>query len=510
MLNISLTSQAARRWFFLAVLVAALVRLYLLWQYYCINSDGLHYIDTAKDYWAGDFGAGLASVYPPGYPLIIAWFYSLIGDWELAGQIPSIICGIALVWPLFLLFRDAFGEAVGLIGCFLLALSPFLARYSAQVRTESVYFLLSAFALLLFFRGIELKNLPTLFYGGLVAGVAYLVRPEAVGFLLIIPSYLVFKWFCERTPNLLWVGKACVLLGLGFFLFALPYIVFLSIDTGRWGALSRKAGVTLAVSIKESGIIDGNESAEASDVDSMDFDQFIRQHPWIYVKKVALDIFPAIGVFFEAMHFSYVPFFLAGFLILFRTRLWERKDFLLLVFILFYVFGFTLIYVKRRYSLQAVPISLGWAALGFSTLWRFISQMFAGKQGKVIFCSIVAAFLASTLPKTLTPISREKAYVRDAGWYLRDHYAANKLRVAVFDDRVTFYGKSKTLLLTGVAEKDLAVFLRKEKPDYLASDSKVLTKLYPSVAQNPDHYSLVLEKEFVGTRKDRMLLFKVS
>ena len=495
--------------FILAILLAAAIRLYLFWQYYCISSDGLHYIDAAKEFWAGKLGAGLSSVYPPGYPFIITCFYALIGDWELAGQVPSIIAGILLVWPLFLLYRDAFGEANALVACFLLAISPFLARYSAHVRSESVYFFLSSIALLLFFRGIERNNLRQFLYGGLIAGFAYLVRPEAIGFLLIIPSYWVVRWFYQRRPNFIWIAKSCALMGIGFFLFALPYIVYLSIDTGRWGALSRKAGVTLAVSIKESGLIAANDSVDGGDTDSMDVDEFVRKHPGIYLKKVALDILPATAVFFEALHYSYVPFLLLGMTIIFQRRFWERKDFLLLIFVLFYVFGFTLIYVKRRYSLQAVPFALGWVALGFGILWTYAAQKISAKRGKFILFSILALFLASTLPKTLTPISREKGYVRETGWYLRKHYPADRLRVAVFDDRVTFYSGSTPLLLTDVTEIDLARFLRKEKANYLASDSKFIQRFYPGVAQNPRDYGLVMEHEFVGTRKDRMLLFKV-
>ena len=49
--------------------LAAVIRIYLLWQYDCISSDGVKYIKAAKDFYAGDISAGLASVYPPLYPL---------------------------------------------------------------------------------------------------------------------------------------------------------------------------------------------------------------------------------------------------------------------------------------------------------------------------------------------------------------------------------------------------------------------------------------------------------
>src|SRR5215472_6871521 len=101
-----------------AVGVAAAVRLYLLWQYYCISSDGVGYIEAARKFYFGDVTAGLASYYPPGYPFIIALVYPLVGNWELSGQVISIACGVALLFPLYVLANDLYGENVALAACF--------------------------------------------------------------------------------------------------------------------------------------------------------------------------------------------------------------------------------------------------------------------------------------------------------------------------------------------------------------------------------------------------------
>jgi len=118
---------------FLALFVTAAVRLYLLWQYYCISSDGLGYINAAKDFYAGNIKGGLSSVYPPAYPVLIAALFPSIGDWELAGQILSILCSVLLIFPLYLLFRDAFDQRVALVACFLASVNFFLARYGVHV-----------------------------------------------------------------------------------------------------------------------------------------------------------------------------------------------------------------------------------------------------------------------------------------------------------------------------------------------------------------------------------------
>ena len=71
----SLAHDLAQRWLIGALVVAATIRGYLLWQYYCISSDGVLYIRAAQDFFAGNVSAGLQSVYPPGYPLLISTIY---------------------------------------------------------------------------------------------------------------------------------------------------------------------------------------------------------------------------------------------------------------------------------------------------------------------------------------------------------------------------------------------------------------------------------------------------
>jgi len=505
----SLSSSQSRRWLLGAVVLAAAVRFYLLWQYYCISSDGLYYIRAAQDFFAGNVAAGLKSVYPPGYPLLIAAVYPWIGNWELAGQLLSLVCGVAILLPLYGLFRAAFEDVkVALLACYLAGISPFLALYSVHVRTEIPYLFLSVFALYSFLTGMQRHAKARFLWGGLIAGYAFLIRPEALGVLLIIPGVMLLQWLRQRQIGLSWLTQSVGLLFLGFLLFALPYIVYLSIDTGRVGAVSRKAGVTLGVNLQKSGVLDDEEKAQFGTGDLVVAD-YIRQHPWRYAKKVASDFVPAMGVFFEALHYAFMPFFLLGLFWTFRSNIWDRRDLLLLAFVFAHVFGFALILVKRRYALQAVPISLAWVAIGMFWVWNELIARLPARRAYLIGVALAMIFLGATLPKTLKAVSREKAYVRDTGWYLRELNKTGNLRVAVLDERVTFYADSKAVEIATISPMKIAGYLRDQKPDYLAAEAKSLEKFFPEVAQQPGKFGLVLEKVFVGSRKDRMLLFKV-
>lgn len=489
----------------------AAVRFYLSWQYYCISSDGVHYIEAAQDYYAGRIWAGLDSVYPPGYPVLLAVAHAIGGDWERSGQMLSVLCGVLILWPLFLLFRDALGARVAVLACWLAAISPFMARYSAHVRSESPYLFFSTLALWVFYGAVEARSTRRFFLGGLIAGFAYLIRPEAVAFVVLLPGFLLLRRLLKIEPSSSAVAKASAALCGGFLLLALPYIVYLSIDTGRWGALTRKAGVTLSVSLSDSGLLDGLPESSAADKEAGDFVGFITSHPVLFIKKVALDTLPAIGTFFEVLHFSYVPFLLIGLVLVARERFWLRKDFLLLVFAAFFVFAFTLILVRRRYSLQAVPVSLGWCAVGMLWSWHYLRRAVSQRMAGVALGFLLLFFLGATVPKTLTPISREKSFVRESGLYLRHREPQHEQKkIAVLDDRVSFYARSKALMIDEVQEAALPDYLRRHGANYLAIEAKTWHKRFPAVARAPEGAGLYFEKEFVGTRKDRMLIFQVG
>ncbi len=444
---------------------------------------------------------GIRCSLPPIYPLF--------GDWELAGQGLSLLLGVLLLLPLYGIFTDVFGKKISILACFLAAISPFLALYSVHVRSENTYIFFSTVALYLFLTGIEQGRKARLFWGGVVAGYAYLVRPEAIGFLLIIPVFSLFRWFLRgRTSFAQWV-PSLALLGMGFLLFSLPYITYLSKETGRFGAISRKAGITLAINLKESGAFEAGDLQQDAGLRSFVFNDYIRRHPIHYLSQVASDMIPAAGVFFAALYYSYVPFLLVGIFVGYRNKLWTKPELLLIVFVLFYVFGFALIYVKRRYALQAVPISLGWVALGMMYAWDKLRVTFSTEKCVRVAAIIIVIFLVATLPKTLRPVSREKAYVRETGWYLKPQNNAGALKVAVFDERVTFYAAARTISLTQIKQPELSSELRKQTADYLAIESRTLERAYPEITKRPERYGLALEKTFIGTRDNKMLLFKV-
>ncbi len=490
--------------FFLALAISG----FLLFNYYCISADGTRYIAAAENFYAGNFTAGLASFYPPGYPALLAFAYYFVGDWERAGQLISLIARALLFFPLYALLRDLYGKTAAALGCFLAALSPFLALYSVHVRTESLFFLLALLALSAFHFGMERRRAGHFFVGGLLAGFAYLVRPEALGFVILIPAVLLFLWRMQRRWNGVWIAKASLVMLAGFLILAAPYVVYLSRESGQWLTFSRKAGSTLWDSLRDAELLDAEVTRNFPTRRSMSLPEFVRREPWVYTKKVLGDLAPSVGIYFEALHYSYLPFLLLGWWKISREGFWRRKDFLLFAYLIFFMVAFTAVYVNRRYSLQLVPISMGWTALGVLACRDWVKSRFNEKTAKALLAALVLAFLGSTLPKTLEPVGKDKAHFKDAGHYARARYGPGDLHVMVSDERIAYYAAARAIHLRDEwSESDIVAQMQRQNAGFLIAERKFLASRCPGFLSSPEGYGLRFEKEFVGRQKDRLLVF---
>jgi mannosyltransferase len=87
---------------------------------------------------------GTASdIHPPGYYLLLHYWRAVFGHSEFALRALSAVAGLALVLFTYLLGRQLFGPATGLMAAFLGVISPFAIYYSQEAR---MYALLAALA----------------------------------------------------------------------------------------------------------------------------------------------------------------------------------------------------------------------------------------------------------------------------------------------------------------------------------------------------------------------------
>lgn len=487
-----------------ALVLAAAVRVHLLLQDYCISSDGVRYIEAAKAFFAGDWAGGLASWYPPGYPLMIAALFPLTGDWEVAGRLWALACGIALLVPLYGLLRPAGGERVALVACVLAAIGPYLARYSVDVRTESPFLLFTTTSLFFIQRGAAAKSWKSFLAAGASAGFAYLLRPEAAGLLAVAALGLALSRRRSRSAGA-WAAKAFASVALGFALFASPYIWHLSRESGKL-TISRKAALTFSISLQEAGFLKTGTLSPAS---SLSIAEYARDNPGTFAVRTLYELVRAIGAFVEALHYAFAPFFLWGLVVSFQTPWEQRRDGWVALFFVFYVLTFAVIYANRRYLLQVVPASLLWVALGLEHSRRCLNGRLRPPLAGWAVAFLVLFIGLLTLPKTLKSVAGDKMHVREAGRYLQEQRGGKPLRLLAADNRLAFYAGASFSSLENIATAEVARRIRSGEVDYVAGDPARLRRDHPEIAQAPEAFGLVPEREF-GSGGDRIVIFRVT
>lgn len=477
-----------------ALILTIGVRLYLFGNYYTINNDGVLYIEAARHFWEGQWLEGLASFYPPGFPLMIALAYPLTGDWELAGQFWPFALGLFTLVPLFLLLRRVYGSRVALGALLFYAVSPYLARFSLHVRSELPYIFFLVLALYLMQRGMDGGCWLSFFWTGVSAAMAYLIRSEGSGIFIVAVFFLLYRgWYQGQLRE---KAVPIVSLAVGFALLALPYILYLRHDTGSW-LISRKAAFIVSLGLAEHDL--NLEGIDAKESDRVSVVALISSHPLGYAKKVFVDLFRSLGVYFEALHYAYLPFLFLGWFYFFCGRFRDKGDFLFLVTILFYLATFSLLYVNRRYAAPLVPLSLGWVAVGYCAMEKYFVARF-GKRSTLLTGTVLVFFLIGTLPKTLQAIGKEKLYLREAGVYLKAK--AGRPTIITTNARVAFYADGQKVMLVRQGN-EIPGLLESTGKAYVALDETVFKRVKGLLREA----GWIVDKEFSDGPGEALMIF---
>jgi 4-amino-4-deoxy-L-arabinose transferase-like glycosyltransferase len=216
-----------------ATFAAALI-LRIIWIHYwprSIESEGVYYASIAGNLLSGRGYVGIRPVgklllYPPLYPTLIAAAMSVVKNAELAGRVVSVVFGTLWIVPMMLIAADAFDEAAGIITGIFAALSPPMIAISGTVQSEPVYIAFQA-AGIYFALQVWRRSKLAAALAGMSFGLAYLARPEAS--IYVVLTALFVLWRGRDRFQL----KQVAYLVLAFGLTILPYVTWLSVQTGR-------------------------------------------------------------------------------------------------------------------------------------------------------------------------------------------------------------------------------------------------------------------------------------
>jgi Dolichyl-phosphate-mannose-protein mannosyltransferase len=442
------------------------LRLYLSLTSYCMSGDGVSYLGMAQAFAAGDTRRALMSVFSPLYPVLIALAHPLLPNWEIAGNLISAILGSAAILTVFgmtqamLERRDlALGAAA------LMAFHPDMAAYGGSVRTEAGFIFLMTTAVWVLLSGMKSERLIDFAGAGLIGGIAYLYRTEAIGLLVFGAAFIPLRAFLWKRWNFWWGLAASALFSLVFLTVAAPYLLFLHSITGRW-SVGREFTAAMILGMgnltpKTAAWRSSGFSASASPLAP------VFANPGLYFYKSAINFFASCYGFIQALGLVLTAFMLIGLRRRRRNLYGNFAEAFAGLFVLFYVTGFSLSYTGTRFMSHLIPYSFGWVIVGIEEASFQIEWLTDRWRWPRIPQGVLAlAVWIGLLPQAVWPIGYDQRGLRYAGERIHDDSPAGSV-VASFDGRVAYYAGARFVMLPSLRVPDLCEWLGESHANYL-------------------------------------------
>jgi hypothetical protein len=428
--------------------IGVALRLYAFSQIYVIAIDGaLQYIPVAKFFYNGDYLQALQQPQLPLYPFLISIVTYITGNFELSGQLLSIIFSLLALFPMYLIGRSLLGPKAAFWATILYLVNPLMLHSSVDVLQEGVviFFFLSLIYCSL--RFLQAGKRQWLFWMVAFAITGSLVRINAFVVLVVLGVWVGYGALLGRMREkelayrYLWV--VVVIAGI-IVIFLIP------------GVLGRGFLITK----KPYNVIEGI------------FHQWFVSE-WPSLAQIGKGFLSIVGRFIEKAY--PVPFVLALFGLGWRVKVKEfsaEEKYLASLMVVLIVILFPKLYdVSGRYHLPAIFLLYLWAGFGFVKIREVLDRRFT-RYPRLTTGILVIVLLATILPVSLQPQRLDKIGRKEAGVWLREHTVTPSL-ILTDDPRVAYYAGGRYLLFPPEARPEEVVEQgEREKADYLVIEGK--------------------------------------
>jgi hypothetical protein len=391
-------------------------------------ADGLRYIAQAQRIEAGAWRDGLVgSVDHPVYPLAIAATHGGIGvggwkqtpeSWQAAAQGASLIAGVLLVIPLYLVTMEVLGARSAWLGVVLFYMAPLTGHILADVLSEGTFLLAwtwGLYAALRFLRHGTFGWLPlTIAFSAL----AYLTRPEGLLLPLALVAALVVMPLLRSTrmnwPRW-WAAVGFLVIG--------PALVVGPFVVSRGGGLATKPAIAKLLGLAPRAAADAVERAKPLEVG---------QSEWKTYELAAKTVWEAVRDITSA---PLIPLALLGVVVALRSRGDRSRAWLLLGIIV----GAAILallrlhitggYCTPRHAIVLAVLFIPAAAHGLDRLLGSVSipgrlvGLGEGRftAGPAIWALVLLGYFAWSGPQALEPVNKDFVGYRLAGeWVARE------------------------------------------------------------------------------------------
>jgi len=492
------------------VLVAALaVRILSALRADVIEHDGALYAGFARAILEGDWANGISTIWPPGFPVLIAAATSLPMVFghslnppllEASARGVSIVCGMLALIPLYSLARRTAGRRVADATLLIAAFHPRLIQYSAAALTEMPYtlFLLGGVATFAARSGPARRPWMDATAGALF-GLAYLIRPEGLPLALAL---WIFGTVASRGSGRGLLRTRPLFLGV-LLLTAAPYLIHVHGRLGHW-SLGEKgsynfwrefrreyASLYPEPTVLSERVAESPELNQKATPEHVEVLGFVTHRPGAFLARSARNLAVLLGSSLPSV--VYYPFLALAVLGVVGRRLGRSWPALIPIFVL--VLLYAPFSVDRRFLVPAVPFVLIFSARGIRVLgawWgrrtrRLGHETFGRRVPPLATAAAAAGFLYSAIHGL--SIDRAPEH-RKAGEWLGRHWAQSheppgKHERPIVVSRkpwVAFYSGGLIAELPEGSVDDVLERARRKNADVLVVDERWIVTNRPALA----------------------------
>jgi 4-amino-4-deoxy-L-arabinose transferase-like glycosyltransferase len=448
--------------------------------------------------------------FPPLYPIVAGFFHLIIGDFEKASNLAYAVFGGLMLLPVFVLARRIYGRQTAWLAVVLLALFPALdinVLYWGSM-TEPLYLFLIYGGLAALLAGLERHRLGMFTAAGVLFGLAYLTRPEAIVYVGLF-CILAFGWLGKDlgfTAFRTW--SAVGIFALSFMVLAIPYMWYLHAHTGQW-MVSGKINISWkqggSGELKNYDKLTNGLDSSGTEIIWLSKDRFqgntmqtALADPADLLGRVLAGARSFKDQFFERTHFwgGLTPLVILG---LFKHS-WDRRRLRHEAFLTTVIVGLLVIFIPFgvliRYFAPAFPVLLMWTARGALILGVWLQDTVNLCRSSSISISdgprtivlgwlpagIVVGFLLLTIPVAAQGwIDATFFGDKEAGLWLKAHTPADA-RVMAQDLGIALYADRRFVPSPNADATRFMKYAHAHKADYLVVRNYKLAEYRPQLA----------------------------
>ena len=417
------------------------LRLYAVLMAQGIAIDSATYGFMARYFLKGDFIKGLSIPGHPLYPLLMSLFSLDSTHVEMAGRLLSLFFGTLTIIPLFYLVKEAIGQKEAIFSALFYSFHPYLVTYSGMLLTEATYWGLLILSVYFFWTGLKTEKVWKAVLSGFFLGLAYLTRPEGIGYVLVYLIWTVVegglkkKWF-KRS---IFIG----VLILTVFIFVIPYVIYVHQETGQW-LISKKA-----VAVQSDLLKEGTE--EINPLIGIEQNKPVKRDSKIlWITRNIVQYLPSVTYqYLRAYHFSLWLFLFFGLICAQRKVI--AYELFIASLVLFHLLSLsTFLPSTIRFSIPVIPLSLLWAGTGLLEMKRYLEKIKGANAEKVIFLLVVLVIL-SQLPQSLKPERSFRAGQKKVGLWLKQNTPSDAIIMSNSPQEAFYADREFMMIPSGIS-----------------------------------------------------------